>query len=92
MQVIKTKGELYHVKSTPGDSTLYDFYLLILGEFAYCFSETNDIAYPKRIHLFHIEPSVDDRNFNDRMHRLAKQHEVNVNTFNQVMKAIELCI
>jgi len=92
MQAIKTKGDLYHVRSTPGDSTLYDFYLLILGEFAYCFSETNDIAYPNRIPLFGVEPSVADRNFSDRMLGLAKQYNVNVNTLNQVMKAIELCI
>ncbi len=92
MHVIQLESEVYHIVSEPGDATRYDFYILKLGEYIYCFSEIDDIAYPKRLHnVMDIEPSVDNRRFSDRVMRLARQHNVNVNTYNQVMKAIELC-
>ena len=73
----------------PGDATHYEFYLEETPSFFHVLPENDDLNYPRRIPKTHAMPSVPHRDFPPEMVRYAERLQVNVNTLNQVMLAIE---
>lgn len=79
-----------HFHNEPGDATRYDFYVAETPTFFHILTDNDDLNYPSRINKFHAIPSEEGRNFSQEMLQYSNRLQVNVNTLNQVMLAIEM--
>lgn len=73
----------------PGDATHYEFTLIRIDGDYYIINHRKCMNLPGMIESFEVLPSVDDRNFSEELILMANSVEVNPNTMNQVMLAIE---